>query len=88
MKVKIEDIKDGDIFVYNGNELVSAESGYSNGCLFVTTREHWNPNGNYNYSNSYWERIPEETEVELIGSMLRFDCLDKFLDSIGHCLEP
>lgn len=69
MKIKIEDIKDGDIFIHNGTEIVSADSGYSNDCLFVTTREHWNPEGNYYYTNSHWEQISEGTEVELIGNM-------------------
>lgn len=69
MKIKIEDIKDGDIFIHNSIEIVSADSKYSNGCLFVTTREFWNPEGNYYYTNSHWEQISEGTEVELIGNM-------------------
>lgn len=71
MKIKIEDIKDGDIFIHNGAEIVSADSGYSNECLFVTTREYWNPEGNYYYTNSHWEQISEGTEVELIGNMYK-----------------
>ena len=71
MKIKIENIKDGDIFIHNNAEMVSAESGYSNGYLFVTTREFWNPEGNYYYTNSHWERISEETEVELIGNICK-----------------
>lgn len=35
MKIKIEDIKNGDIFIYNDTEMVSADSKYYNGCLFV-----------------------------------------------------
>lgn len=69
MKTKIEDIKDGDIFIYNGTEIVSADSEYSNGYLFVTIRKFWNPEGNYYYTNSHWEQISEGTEVELIGNM-------------------
>lgn len=69
MKIKIEDIKNGDIFIYNDTEMVSADSKYYNGCLFVTTREFWNLEGNYYYTNSCWEEISEGTEVELIGNM-------------------
>lgn len=71
MKIKIEDIKDGDIFIHNGTEIVSADSGYSNECLFVTTREYWNLEGNYYYTNSHWEQISEGTEVELIRNMYK-----------------
>lgn len=85
-KVKIELLKDGDIFHYEGFDEVVAEP-YSNGYIFVTNSEIWEKDGVYSYSGGCYKAIPEGTEVERLGNMETLDDTLLFLQEKVKTLD-
>ena len=67
-KVRIEAMGDGDIFRWNGQDVVAAES-YQNGYVFVTNSEVWEKNGTYSHTGGAFEKIPPKTMVEYISNI-------------------
>lgn len=70
MQMKAKNIKDGDIFILNGLEMVAVDD-YISDCnvLFATRKEYWNKNGVYSYTSDGYEHFEPDQEIEVIGNM-------------------
>lgn len=64
----IKDIEDGDIFLWNDEEVV-AVGRYADETIFLTNRQCWNKEQIYYYSTGAFETIPESTIVTVVGKM-------------------
>ena len=64
----IKEIEDGDVFVWNENEVV-AVGRYVDETIFLTNRQCWNKEQIYYYSAGAFETIPESTVVVVIDNM-------------------
>lgn len=68
--MKAKNIKDGDIFILNGLEMVAVDD-YISDCnvLFTTRKEYWNKNEVYSYTSGGYEYFEPDQEIEVIGNM-------------------
>lgn len=70
MQMKAKNIKDGDIFILNGLEMVAVDD-YLSECsvVFITQKEYWNENGVYSYTSGGYKRFEPDQEIEVIGNI-------------------
>lgn len=69
---KAQFLRDGDIFLFNGKEMVITDdyNSFNNEYCFCTNRKHWNKEDIYSYTSGGWEQIPKNANVEIVGNMV------------------
>lgn len=68
--MKIKNIKDGDVFIYNGTTMVAVgEYCTKVNAVFTTIPAYWSKDGVYHYTSGGYENIPPDQEVNVTGNM-------------------